>query len=103
MFEPADTSIIMGSVPVERLGTASASVATARHAAFAGGVALAGAVFAIRERAYLATYDFGFISAAQATADSIARAFGDVMLAGCVLLLVAVALSAALRGRDRES
>ncbi len=103
IFEPADTSVIMGSVPVERLGTASASVATARHAAFAGGVALAGAVFAIRERAYLATYDYGFISAAQATADSIARAFGDVMLAGCVLLLVAVALSAALRSRDRES
>ena len=103
MFEPADTSVIMGSVPAGRLGTASASVATARHAAFAGGVALAGAVFAIRERVYLASYDYGFISAAAAEADAIARAFGDVMLAGCVLLLVAVALSAMLRGRERES
>ena len=103
MFEPADTSVIMGSVPAGRLGTASASVATARHAAFAGGVALAGAVFAIRERAYLSTYDLDFVSAATAQAESIARAFGDVMLAGCVLLLVAVALSAALRGKPRQS
>ncbi len=103
MFEPADTSVIMGSVPVGRLGTASASVATARHAAFAGGVALAGAVFAIRERGYLATYDTGFVSEASAGAESIARAFGDVMLAGCVLLLVAVVLSAFLRGRAQEA
>ena len=103
LFEPADTSVIMGSVPVGRLGTASASVATARHAAFAGGVALAGAVFVIRERAYLASFDLGIVSATTAQAESIARAFCDVMLAGCVLLLVAIALSAMLRGRDRES
>ena len=103
MFEPADTSVIMGSVPAGRLGTASASVATARHAAFAGGLALAGAVFAIQERAYLASYDLGFVSAATAEAESIARAFGDVMLAGCVLLLLAIALSAMLRDRERES
>ena len=52
-FEPPNTSSIMGSVPRDRLGTASAAVASGRQIAFSIGVALAGAIFTVRERAYL--------------------------------------------------
>ena len=77
-FEPVVTSVIMGAVPTDRLGTASALVAMGRHVAFASGVALAGAVFAVRERAHLR--EFG-------EAEAIGRGFSDTMLT-CVVLAV---------------
>ena len=83
-FEPVVTSVIMGSVPQDRLGTASASIATGRHVAFAIGVAVAGAIYAIRERVYLAD---------MAEVEAIARGFGDTVLSGVALAAVAVVLS----------
>ena len=92
-FEPVVTSVIMGSVPEDRLGTASASVAMGRHIAFAVGVAVAGAIFAVRERVYLADLAFKSVGADTAAREAIAGAFGDALLAGVVLALVAVAFS----------
>ncbi|MFC1952426.1 MFS transporter [Chloroflexota bacterium] len=45
LFVPPNTSAIMGSVPTERLGTASAMVATLRHIGMSVGLAIAGSVF----------------------------------------------------------
>ena len=84
-FEPVVTSVIMGAVPRDRLGTASASIAMGRHIAFAIGVAVAGAIFTVRERVYLAE--------AVASGEAITRAFSDAVLAGAVLAAVAVAFS----------
>ena len=95
-FEPVVTSVIMGAVPADRLGTASASVAMGRHVAFAAGVALAGAVFAVRERAYLA--DLGESAAAEA----IGRGFSDTMLTGVALAAAAVVFSTLVRSRGRR-
>ena len=95
-FEPVVTSVIMGAVPADRLGTASASVAMGRHVAFAAGVALAGAVFAVRERAYLA--DLGESGAAEA----IGRGFGDTMLTCVALAAAAVVFSTLIRSRGRR-
>ncbi len=92
-FEPVVTTVIMGAVPVDRLGTASASVAMGRHIAFAAGVALAGAVFAVRERGYLA--ELGESGAAEA----IGRGFSDTMLTGVVLAVAAVLFSTRIRSR----
>ena len=95
-FEPVVTSVIMGAVPVDRLGTASALVAMGRHVAFAAGVALAGAVFAVRERGYLR--ELGESGAAEA----IGRGFSDTMLT-CVALAVAATLfSTLIRSRGRR-
>ena len=90
-FEPVVTSVIMGSVPPDRLGTASASVALGRQTAFAVGVTIAGAVYAVRERAHLAEL--------ADSAEAIARGFSDVMLATVVFAVLAIVFSAALRNR----
>ena len=96
-FEPVVTSVIMGSVPADRLGTASASVAMGRHVAFAVGVAVAGAIFAVRERAYLADMAFKSQDADVAVREAIAGGFGDALLAGSLLALAAVAFSLGTR------
>ena len=93
LFEPVATSFIMGSVPNDRLGTASASVATGRQLAFAVGVAVAGAIFTIRERVYLAELADQGVAIEVARLEAIARGFSDTLLAGAVLAAVAVALS----------
>jgi EmrB/QacA subfamily drug resistance transporter len=93
LFEPVVTSGIMGSVPRDRLGTASASVAVGRQLAFAIGVALAGAIFTIREGVYLDELSATGSPAATAGADAIARGFADAMLSGVALALIAVVLS----------
>ena len=96
-FEPVVTSAIMGSVPQDRLGTASAAVAVGRQTAFAVGVTVAGAVFAVRERAHIGGTSTEAMPADAARADAIAGAFGDTMLAGVALASLAVAFSLALR------
>jgi EmrB/QacA subfamily drug resistance transporter len=93
LFEPVVTSSIMGSVPGDRLGTASASVAVGRQLAFAIGVALAGAIFTIREGVYLEELTAIGSPAATVGAEAISRGFADAMLSGVALALIAVLLS----------
>ena len=95
LFEPVVTSVVMGSVPGDRLGTASASIATGRHIAFSVGVAMAGAVFTIRERVYLAEMAAMGAATGAAEIEAVARGFSDTVLAGAVLAAVAVAFSLA--------
>ena len=45
LFQSPNNSTIMGSVPVQRLGMASAAIVTARRIGQAGGIAVSGAVF----------------------------------------------------------
>ena len=95
-FEPVVTSVIMGSAPSDRLGTASAAVAMGRQTAFAVGVTIAGAIFAIRERAFMAGIGADGAGADDARALAIAGAFGDTMLAGVALAVLAAVLSLAV-------
>ena len=87
LYEPPNTTTIMGSVPADRYGTASASIASGRQLSFSIGVAVAGAIFAVRERAYL-----GLSEAAER---AIALGFSDALLAGVVLAGLGVVLSLA--------
>lgn len=93
IFEPVVSSFIMGSVPHNRLGTASASLATGRHIAFSVGIAVSGAIFSIRERVYRAELTGTGLTENSLSAESIARAFSDTLLAGVVVATVAVVLS----------
>ena len=99
LFEPVVTSVIMGSAPHDRLGTASASVAMGRQIAFSIGVTVAGAIFTIRESAYVAELAVGGVSEEVAAAEAVARGFGDTMLAGVAVAIVAATLSLSLRDR----
>ena len=77
LYEPPNTTTIMESVPADRYGTASASIASGRQLSFSVGVAVAGAIFAVRERSYLGAFE---------TADrAVALGFSDALLAGAVL------------------
>ena len=87
LFEPVATSAIMGSAPEDRLGTASASVAMGRHVAFSVGVAVAGAIFVIRQRVYLAA------AGSETAVDPVAGAFGDTVLAGMAMAVLALIFS----------
>ena len=90
-------------MPSERLGTASASIATGRQLSFAVGVALAGAIFTIRERVYRAELSTSALDGGSEIPEAIARAFSDALLAGVVLSAVALVLALASRTSERRS
>lgn len=97
LYEPPNTTTIMGSVPSDRYGTASASIASGRQLSFAVGVAIAGAIFAVRERAYLGAGD--------AADRAVAFGFSDALLAGVALaglgVLVSIVAIAVARRREQ--
>ena len=103
LFEPPNSNAILGSVPSERLGTASASIATGRQLSFAVGVALAGAIFTIRERVYRAELSTSALDGGSEIPEAIARAFSDALIAGVVLSAVALVLALASRTSERRS
>lgn len=92
-FEPVVTSVVMGSVHSNRLGTASASVAMARHIAFSVGVAIVGAIFTIRERVYLGE--------SVRPDEAVAKAFSDSVVAGAAFAVLAVAASLYIPSSER--
>ena len=92
LFEPVITSVIMGSVPQNHLGTASASVAMGRQTAFSVGVTIAGAIYTIRHGAYMAEMAARGVATEFAKVEAIARGFGDTLLAGAVLAAFAAVL-----------
>lgn len=87
LYEPPNTTTIMGSVPPDRYGTASASIASGRQLSFSVGVAVAGAIFAVRERAYL--------EASEAAGRAVALGFSDTLVSGVVLAGLGVLVSVA--------
>ncbi len=95
LYEPPNTTTIMGSVPADRYGTASASIASGRQLSFSVGVAAAGAIFAVRERAYL--------GALETAERAVALGFSDALLAGAGLaglgVLASIAAIAVTRRR----
>ena len=103
IFELVVTSFIMGSVPEDRLGTASASIATGRHIAFSVGVGIAGAVFVIRQRVYLAEVSVGAVASQATEAEAVAHAFSDTLLAGVILSAVAAGVAFAARRGKRPA
>ena len=87
LFEPVVTSAIMGSVPNDRLGTASASVGVGRQFAFAVGTTLSGAVYAFQSTQYSKT-----VSLLQ-DGSLIIAALGDVMLVGMIIAFISAIIS----------
>jgi len=53
MFESPNNSLIMGSVPKMKLGTASAMLATSRGVGLTVGLALSSSIYAARKALYL--------------------------------------------------
>jgi EmrB/QacA subfamily drug resistance transporter len=100
MFEPPNISVLLGSIPSIRLGTAGGVLATVRNAGLALGVALGGALFGARLAAHeaagaAATTSRGWLAWLHEPAGSPSiAAFRDTLVAAAILAAVASAVSA---------
>jgi EmrB/QacA subfamily drug resistance transporter len=102
-YEPPNTHSIMASVPPDRHGTASASIASGRQLSFSIGVTLAGAVFAVRERVYLSGLVADGMAQESAAREAVARGFSDTLLAGAAIAAVGILVAMYAARKDRHA
>ena len=93
VFDPANESAVLKSVPEDRLGATAALTATARQVGFSLGTAVAGTLYAARLRAYEVT---------AGNADAASNSYAEVMLVSVSIMVVATVFSV-LRGRERPT
>ncbi len=93
VFQPPNNSTVMRTVEKERLGSVSALMGTVRQVAISIGMALTGAVFAIRQSAYHDVLQLKGLEASQLLRHSIAPAIRDVILIIFLPTLAVLALS----------
>jgi EmrB/QacA subfamily drug resistance transporter len=93
MFQTPNSSMIMGSVPRNRLGTASALLATLRQVGLSIGMAFAGALFASRLLAHQSHWIRQGAEGGEAVRQSIPMAFHETLVFSIVLSLVVFVLS----------
>jgi EmrB/QacA subfamily drug resistance transporter len=94
MFNPSNNSIIMGSVTRDRLGMASALIATLRQVGLSLGTAIAGATFSARLVTHKAQLRLQGLDGKDLDRHSIPPAFHDVLLISVILGVVVIGLSA---------
>ena len=93
MFQPPNNSTIMGATPRDRLGTASALIATLRQVGISLGMAFAGTLFAARRAIYQAELAEKGAELEAITSRSIPPAFHDVLLVSAFIGFAVVILS----------
>jgi EmrB/QacA subfamily drug resistance transporter len=93
MFQPPNNSTIMGATPRDRLGTASAILATLRQVGLSLGMAFAGTLFAARRATYQASLIKEGVEPEAITSLSIPPAFHDVLLVSACIAFAVVILS----------
>jgi EmrB/QacA subfamily drug resistance transporter len=98
IFQTPNASSIMGSVPPERLGTASAIRSTSMQLGSSIGVALSGAIFASRLSFHTTRLTGQGVDASLIRKLSVAGGFRDAMAIGIVFALAGVVVTLA-RGR----
>jgi len=91
-FHPPNSSIIMGSVAKDRLGTTSALIATVRHVGMSVGMAVTSTLFSARMITYQSTLENEGVSEALAMQQSVPAAFHDMLIGGiglqCIVFLL---------------
>ncbi len=92
-FQPPNNSTIMGAVVRERLGSASALIATQRQVGISLGMALAGAIFSERRMMYRTQLGLEGAADPYALKLSIPLAFHDVLIISVTLASLAVILA----------
>lgn len=92
MFQAPNSSMIMGAVPRNRLGTASALLATVRQAGISLGMALAGSLYASRLIHHQSKWTGQGIESTEAARLSIPPAFHDTLIVSVLLGIVVIFL-----------
>ena len=93
LFNPSNNSILMGSVTRDRLGMASALIATVRQVGLSLGTAIAGAIFSARLVIHKAQLRVQGLDGKDLDRHSIPPAFHDVLLISIILGVVVIGLS----------
>ena len=93
LFNPSNNSILMGSVTRDRLGMASALIATVRQVGLSLGTAVAGATFSARLVTHKAQLRVQGLDGKDLDRHSIPPAFHDVLLISIILGVVVIGLS----------
>lgn len=99
IFEPGNNTALVSAVPPNRLGTASAMIATVRQVSQATGIAVAGTFFAVIQSSEESRLLAAGADEATAMAQSVTTGYQDVIAVLTVLLVAAIFVSA-LRGKD---
>jgi len=102
-FQPPNNSIIMGAVARERLGSASALIASQRQVGISLGMALAGAIFSERRMIHMSRLSQEGAAQVDAVRQSIPPAFHDVLLLSVVLGSGAMILALLSIRRKKET
>jgi MFS family permease len=102
MFQPPNNSTIMGATPRDRLGTASALIATLRQVGISLGMTFAGTLFAARRAIYQAALIKEGARLEEIASLSIPPAFHDVLLISAFLGFAVVILSL-FRGKGNSA
>ncbi len=90
VFQAPNSSTIMGSVSRDRLGAASALMATVRQVGLGVGMALAGIIFTARRVLHESELNFHGLAEIQTVSLSISEAFRDILLVSLFLQLLAL-------------
>lgn len=103
MFQTPNSSMIMGSVPRNRLGTASALLATLRQVGISLGMAFAGALYASRLAIHQTKWMLQGAEGSDAIRHAIPLAFHETLLFSVVLGIAVIVLSYVRGERPRGS
>jgi len=98
LFTSPNTSAIMGSVPSERLGSASAMVGTLRHMGMSIGLAIAGSAFAASQSSHAAQLTSQGLLQNIAERLSTVSGFQDAIFGALVIAVIGL-LASVLRGK----
>lgn len=98
LVEPVLTAVIMGSVPKDRIGTASAVIGAGRQLAFAVGIAIAGAIFSTSQRMYLSPNITEGTDGITSVTEAATIGFRYSVIVGALFAFIAVILSIRLSG-----
>jgi hypothetical protein len=93
MFQAPNSSMIMGSVPRNRLGTASALIATLRQVGLSLGMALAGTLYSFRAMIHERELGMRGLSSSEAARYAIPAAFHDALILSVFLGLMVIFFS----------
>ena len=101
-FQAPNNSSIMGAVEKERLGTASALLATQRQVGLSLGMAITGSLYTAKKAGYLVDLGKKGMEAVPAMKNAIAFAFHDSFIVAACFMIGAVVFSLATWQRKEK-
>jgi MFS family permease len=102
MFQPPNNSLILGSVPRNRIGTASALIATLRQVGLSLGIALAGTLYSHRILIHQGNLAQKGLPWPEVVRSAIPSAFHEALAVSILLSLPVIVLSLLARKAARE-